>query len=469
MLLAAMLISAPATSVRAQQSDAVQPTQSASGPAQEQPEDKTDQGLTTIFPHSETSRWWISGQANVIFQAHPGFTAKYSGPHSLDSTAELATSSVTTLYTGYEFSSSLELLFDVEGVQGGGISDALGLAGFTNLDVVRNPSLGLTPYIARALVHKVIALSHASEANERNPIVSIFTKLPERRLEFRVGKFSAADYFDVNSAGSDSHLQFMNWVADNNGSYDYAADTRGYTFGAIAEYQDRGWGLRFGEMLMPKVANGPDLDANLARARSENVELELRPELRKKRQTVMRFLSYVNHANMGSYREANQAFLAGVDATPDITAHRKQGRIKYGFGFNFEQELTDNTRIFGRAGWDEGQNESFAYTEVNQSLEVGGDWRPRRLHRQQDKVGLALMTQGISRVHQQYLALGGQGFLLGDGRLNYAREDIVEGYYTAQIRHGMYAGPDLQWIAHPGYNQDRGPITVLSLRLHLEF
>lgn len=434
----------------------------------EQQEQQPDQAPTTLFPHSDSARWWISGQANVIFQAHPSFHAPYSGSNSLNARHENATSSVTTLYTGYELNGTTEVLFDVEAVQGGGISDALGLAGFTNLDVVRNPQLGLTPYIARALVHKVIALSDKTEKNDRNPVTSILTALPERRLEIRAGKFSTADYFDLNSAGSDSHLQFLNWVADNNGSYDYAADTRGYTFGATIEYEDKSWGLRFGEMLMPKVANGPNLDADLARARSENIELELRPELLKQHKSVLRFLSYVNHANMGSYREAIQAFLAGMDSVPEIERHRRQGRIKYGFGFNFEQELTGATRVFARTGWDEGQNESFAYTEVNQSLELGGDWRLQRFGRYQDKVGLAFMTDGISRAHQLFLTLGGRGFLLGDGRLNYAREDILEGYYTAQLRRGVYVGPDLQWIAHPGYNKDRGPVAVFSLRLHLE-
>src|SRR5262249_33651173 len=186
---------------------------------------------------------------------------------------------------------------------------ALGLAGVTNLDAVRNPTLGIAPYIARAVVHKVFALSSEEEDQQRYPTSSILTKMPVRRLEFRAGRMSLADFFDVNPVGSDSHLQFLNWTADNNGSYDYAADTRGYTLAAIVEYEDRNWGLRFAEGLMPKVANGPDLDFNLARARSENVELELRPVFVKDRKTVLLFLSYVNHANMGSYRQAVQAFL----------------------------------------------------------------------------------------------------------------------------------------------------------------
>jgi high affinity Mn2+ porin len=435
--------------------------------AQTEADDQQESAATTVFPHSETARWWISGQVNVVFQWHPSFHALYSGPNSLNARHEHAASRVLTLYTGYQLSQRTEALFDLESAGGKGLSNALGLAGFTNVDVVRNPTLGSKPYVARAMLHHVFALSAKEEKAERAPM-SLARKQPERRLELRAGKMSVADYFDVNSAGSDSHLQFLNWTAVNNGGYDYAADTRGYTVAAMVEYQERGWGLRFAEALMPKVANGPKLDYNLARARSENIELELRPELLEKRHTVIRLLSYVNHANMGSYREAVQAFLAGVDPVPDVTAHRRQGRIKYGFGFNFEQELTGDFRVFGRWGWNEGHHESFAYTEVNLGAEAGADFRLRALGRPEDKLGAVFISNGISRDHQLYLRLGGLGFLLGDGRLTYAREDIVESYYNARLWRGLYLAPNLQWIVHPGYNQDRGPVLAPGLRLHLE-
>ena len=422
---------------------------------------------TTVFPHSEAARWWVSGQINVVFQAHPNFHALYSGPNSLSARAEHATSRVLTLYTGYQLSRHTEALFDLESAGGRGISDALGMAGFTNVDVVRNPTLGSKPYVARAILHHVFALGGKDEEEERTP-TSLLTKLPERRFELRAGKMSLADYFDVNSAGSDSHLQFLNWTAVNNGAYDYAADTRGYTFAAMAELDSHTWSARFAEALMPKLANGPKLDFNLARARSENIELEFRPELQKGKKTAIRLLSFVNHANMGSYREAVEAFLAGIDPQPDITAHRKQSRIKYGFGFNAEQEITKTVRAFGRLGWNEGQNESFAYTEVDQAIEVGSDWRLDHWHRSNDKLGLAFISNGISRRHQLYLALGGNGFLLGDGRLTYGREDILETYYNAHLWRGVYISPELQWATHPGYNKDRGPVVVPGLRLHVE-
>src|SRR5262249_23987909 len=170
---------------------------------------------------------------------------------------------------------------------------ALGLAGFTNIDVVRNPELGPAPYLARAMLRQIIPLSKKKVEAERGPF-ALATSVPERRLELRFGKFGAADFFDQNSAGSDSHYQFLNWTADNNGAYDYAADTRGYTVGAILEYDDRNWSFRFGEMLMPKIANGIDLQWNLGRARAENYELELRPHLFGQKSTV-RLLSFVNH------------------------------------------------------------------------------------------------------------------------------------------------------------------------------
>ena len=445
---------------------AVAPQQSPS--ATPTPPEETSDQPPTMFPHSQTAPWWVSGQINIIFQGHPPFHAPYTGPNSLTPEGQAVTSQVVTLYTAYAFNPRTEVLFDVESASGHGISEALGLAGFTNLDVVRNPQLGIAPYIARAAIHKVFALSKEEEPQERNPTNSILTSMPVRRFEVRFGKMSLADLFDVNPVGSDSHLQFLNWTADNNGSYDYAADTRGYTFAAILEYEDRNWGIRFGEGLMPKVANGPDLDANIARARSENTEVEWRPQFVKDRRTVFLFLSYVNHANMGSYRQAVDAFLAGHTPTPDIVATRKQGRIKYGFGFNFEHEITTTLRAFGRLGWNEGQNESFAYTEVNQSFSIGGDWRADRWHRKWDKLGVVFMSNAISSAHQKYLALGGLGFLLGDGRLTYGRENIVETYYNAHLWRGIYISPNMQYIVNPGYNRDRGPVVVGAIRLHLE-
>jgi len=256
---------------------------------------------------------------------------------------------------------------------------------------------------------------------------------------------------------------------DNNGAYDYAADTRGYTFAAMAEYDDRAWSVRFAEALMPKVANGINLDFDVARARSENAEFELRRNFLPRRAGVVRVLTYVNHADMGSYREAINAYLAGTDPVPDVTRHRQQGRIKYGFGGNFEQALTGWLTAFGRWGWDEGANESFAYTEVNGTIQLGAGASGSLWRRKQDRAGAVFITNGISGDHQRYLALGGLGFLLGDGGLRYGRENIVETYYTAHLWRGVFVSVDLQHINNPGYNRDRGPVLVPGFRTHFDF
>jgi high affinity Mn2+ porin len=172
---------------------------------------------------------------------------------------------------------------------------------------------------------------------------------------------------------------------------------------------------------------------------------------------------------MGSYREAIDNFRAGLTPVPDITAHRLQTTIKYGFGANFEQPFSDWLGIFGRWGWNEGQHESYAYTEVDQTVELGLGASGARWNRRFDRAGLAFVSNGISRDHQQYLALGGLGFLLGDGRLNYGRENIIETYYTLHLWRGVYPSFGIQYVANPGYNSDRGPVLVPTLRLHLEF
>jgi len=427
-----------------------------------------DDPLPTMIPHMEADRVWLSGQANFIFQTHPPFHAAYSGKNSLDPNYEKATSRVLTLYTGLRLNDSTEFLLDIEEAGGAALSTGLGLAGNTDLDIVRNPSLSKAPYLARGIIHKVFALSDDKVENERN-FLSLFKELPRRRLEVRFGKFSMVDFFDQNSVGSDTHFQFANWTVDNNGAYDYAADTRGYTVGATADYEDRNCGFRFAEALMPKVANGIDLVWKPWQAHAENFEYELRHGVIPRRSGVIRVLAFTNYANMGIYRDAVAQFQKGLVPRPDITNHPWHITRKYGFGINLEQSLTHNLTAFGRFGWDNGKTESFAYTEVDQTYAGGLGANGSLWHRRYDRAGMAFVTNGICKDHQIYLADGGLGFLLGDGALRYGREKAVETYYTAHLWRGIYIAPGIQHINNPGYNRDRGPVTVPTLRLHTEF
>jgi hypothetical protein len=434
--------------------------------------------VVAMAPHPEDSIYWISGQANIIFQGRLPFHSAYQGTNSFRNSAEYKTSMVGTLYTALRRNRSIryntDFIFDLEAAGGRGLSEALGLAGFTNLDVVRNPNLGSTPYVARYEIHQVVGLSEKTTSQEAG-FFGLATSVPLRRVEFRIGKMTLPDFFDINGPGSDSHLQFMNWTIDNNGAWDYAADTRGYTVGGMAEFDDRIWSVRYGLFAMPTVANGIDMDWAFSRAHGQNGEFELRHSFVRNHKGVTRLLFYANRAHMGTYREANEDFLNGTDTAlygitvPDITRHEHFGALKYGSGYNTEQELTENLRVFGRFGWNEGQHESYAYTEVDQTVLAGADYFGSRWHRPVDKIGFAVVSNAIKADHQEYLKLGGLGFILGDGNLNYGRENIVESYYNWHAWRGVFYSLDVQHVDNPGYNRDRGSAWVGSVRAHVDF
>ncbi len=431
----------------------------------------------TLFLHPESARYLLAGQANIVFQAHAPFHSPYEGSNSLVARGEYKTSLVGTVYAGYQLRkdprSATEVIANLESAGGRGISQALGLAGFTNLDVVRNPNLGSVPYLARLQVHQTLGLSAALVDVDRTQF-SLAQKASTRRIDLRLGKLSLPDFFDVNSIGTDSHLQFLNWTADNNGAWDYAADTRGYTYAGILEYTDHAWTARYALAAMPTVQNGIDLDWAFHRASGQNVEVEHRgsilgPLLAPERKGSIRLLSFVNHAHMGLYRDANRAFLAGQGDAPDITRNAPLSSVKYGFGVNLEQELTTTFRLYARLGWNEGEHQSFAYTEVDQSIAFGGDLSGKHWSRPDNKLGVTFISNAIKRDHQAYLRLGGKGFLLGDGNLSYAREDVLESYYNLHAWRGLYYALDAQFIEHPGYNQARGPVLVETVRMHVDF
>jgi len=445
---------------------------SLAAPEPKQGEQEPAPAVVTMIPHPDRNIWWISGQANIIYQGRLPFHSTYEGTNTFRNSAEYKTSMIGTLYTAIRRSRSIryntDFIFNLESAGGRGLSEALGLAGFTNIDVVRNPNLGSTPYAARYEIHQTIGLSEQTTEQDVNQF-ALAPAVPVRRIEIRVGKLTLPDFFDLNSIGSDSHLQFMNWTTNNNGAWDYAADTRGYTTGGIAEYDDKSWSIRYGIFAMPVVANGIDLDWAFSRAHGQNGELELRRSIIKDQKGVTRILFFANRAHMGTYREANDAYLEGRDATPVISNHAHFGALKYGFGYNMEQAITGTLRVYARFGWNEGQHESYAYTEVDQTASGGVDYAGTRWRRPADKVAIAFVSNAIKSDHQEYLKLGGLGFILGDGNLNYGRENIVESYYNWHAWRGLFYALDVQHINNPGYNRDRGPAWVGSVRAHVDF
>jgi hypothetical protein len=343
------------------------------------------------------------------------------------------------------------------------------MGGFTDLDAVRDPKLGPTPYLSRVMFHQVFALAPEKDEADRGPL-STFSGLAKKRIELRIGKFGITDFFDTNAVGGDTHLQFMNYTIDQNGAYDFTADARGYTWGAMAEFQSPRWGLRSALALMTGPQNGGPLVWNLHEANTSNTEFEWHHgPVPSKLPGIIRLLGWVNHANMGTYQYAIDQYLAGKTPVPDISVHPRQVTAKYGFGLNMEQNVTSSITVSGRFGWNNGKTETWSFTEVDQTASLavilpGQIWR-----RKNDRAGAAFASNGLSAVHARYLELGGLGFELGDGGLHYGRENLVESFYTAHLWRGVSLGPDLQYIVNPGYNQARGPVLVPSFRTHVEF
>ena len=283
----------------------------------------------------------------------------------------------------------------------------------------------------------------------------------------KIGLMAATDDFDLNRYANNTRTQFMNWGLINNTAWDFAADTRGYDYGFVVALVEPSWRLAFGSYQMPTMANGNTFDGHIQQARGDNLELTLKPN---QQGTVLRFLAYRNLARMGDYAEAI-AIGNATSTTPDIAADDRLGRSKYGFGLNMEQPLADEgeTGAFARIGWNDGHTEDFAFTEVDRHLSTGVQMSGIHWGRTDDRLGIGYAWHGLSPEHRDYLAAGGIGFMLGDGKLNYGLEQILETYYRVQL--GQYAqlSPDFQYIQNPGYNRDRGPVEVYSLRLRLSY
>jgi high affinity Mn2+ porin len=427
-----------------------------------------DESPTTMFPHLPDGRFWFSGQTNIVDQMHPRFSALYSGPDSFQTGPENAAGQITTLYTGMRITRSSEVLLDFEAAAGLGLSGALGISGFTNLDAVRDATLSDAPYLSHVMYHQVFALGREKTDGSRGPL-STFARLPAHRMEVRAGRFGMTDFFDTNSVGSDSHLQFLNWSVDQNGAYDFTGDARGYTWGVLVEYQHPKWGARFAEALLPGPRNGGPLVWNLRKANTSNAEVELHHGVLRKKDGVIRLLGYLNHGNMGVYHEANERYLQGSGTQPDIGNHPFRVTSKSGFGINVEQAVTANVTLYTRFGWNDGKTESWVFTEIDHVGSGGVGVSGKLWKRNNDRTGAAFAVNGISKEHARYLALGGLGFVLGDAGLQYALEKEFEAYYTAHVWRGLYVGPDVQYVIDPGYNRSRGPVVVPSFRVHTEF
>ncbi len=416
----------------------------------------------------------VGAQYTFVDQKQTALTSPYQGKLSLIPDGDRQVSNTLGFYGGWAPLSWLQLYLDTEKFMGAAVSNATGVGNLTNGDVVHAGSGGLKKqfYIARSYVRLMLPLgtrlARAERGQDQIPGTEAAT-----RIELKAGRLAINDDLDKNRYANATRTQFMNASLWQNTAWDFAANTRGFSDGMILSYISPAWALRYAIFQMPTQANGQEL-ATLRRARGENLELTLSPE---RIPTIVRLLMFRNIADMGDYREATAA-AAGTGAVPSISSTRREGRHKYGFGLNAEQPLADggDTGLFMRIGWNDAATEDFAFTEVDRDVSFGGQLSGAHWRRGDDRLGVGLSASGLSDAHRDYLAAGGSGFTLGDGRLNYAHEQILELYYRAQWSWTVFTAPirlqvspDFQYMQNPGFNRDRGPVRFYAVRLHLEY
>jgi len=418
--------------------------------------------------NEKAEQQWYSAhaQGTVVTQGHNHFRSPYIGPNSLLPDEHSATSITGTLFLDARLwecdGNPGELVFNPEIAGGRGFSMASGIAGFPNGEITRVGITDPTPYIARLYLRQTIGLGGEQENVEDSPN-QIAGKRDVDRITFTVGKFSATDLADDNSYSHDPRTQFLPWPIMYNGAWDYPANVRGYTNGIGIDFNRKNWALRFGIFQEPRFANSAPLDPHILKANGQVLEWEGRYTLYE-HPGKLRLLAYLNRAHMGKYGEALQE----MPLNPDVTLTRAY-RIKYGFGLNWEQELTKQLGLFSRLGWDDGHTESWAFTAIDRLFDVGLLLKGRRWCRPNDTVGLALGINGLEGTHRNYLAAGGLDFIIGDGALNYGPEEILEAFYNLEVHKGINVTLDFQEVNHPGFNRDRGPVSITSLRVHFEF
>jgi high affinity Mn2+ porin len=411
-----------------------------------------------------TGNFSVHFQQTVINQLHPGFQASYTGPNSLHTEYESETSLTTTLFLGMRLAKSLELYFDPEVSGGSGISGAVGLAGFSNGETFRigDPKPALYP--ARYFLKYTSDLGHVADDVVEDAPNQLAGKRSSECFTLILGKFGIADYFDNNEYSHDPRQQFLNWALMNSGAWDYPADTRGYTAGLIAIYTTPVYTLQFSAVLVPVRANGLLMDSRIGKAHGLALEYDRRYHL-SEQPGEAGVLIFYNKARMGSYSETLETPSEGMD----IVNSRRYSREKYGFALSVSQQLTDNSGCFLRASWNDGKTETWVFTEIDHSLALGYVARHLLTPRIGDEAGISEVINGISSDHRDYLANGGMGFMIGDGRLNYANECITEMYYKIPVNSFISLSVDYQFVQNPAYNRDRGPVNIFGVRVHTEF
>lgn len=435
----------------------------ASAPLQSSLWDQT-KSMFAVGQSPEAAHWIANFQSTYITAQHPAFRSPYSGPHSLNPNADHAYTFTGTAFLGWRPFTGTEFYIDPEISQGVPFSNLTGLAAEPNGEAQKAAGAHPKLYRARLFLRQTFDLGGEAQhiAADKNQFA---TTVKSRRLVFTVGNFATNDIFDGNAYSHDPRTQFMNWTIMDYGAWDFAADARGFSRGGVAELYWDNWAFRAGRMLMPEESNGEKLNVHIADYHGDNYEIEHAHTLFGQPGKI-RVLAYRNVANMGTYSAAVAWGLAN-GVTPDLAAVRSR-QSKLGHGISLEQAITDNVGMFARFSADDGEGEEYAWTEANRSTSGGFLVKNVWMNRPDDTYGIGYVRDELSSAHRQYLALGGLGFFLGDGKLNYRPEEVLEVFYNMKVAKRLWVSPDYQHIANPGYNADRGPVDYFGVRMHTE-
>ncbi len=425
-------------------------------------EDKPDEPIDPTKGQKE----WISFhfQTTAATQYHPSFFAKYSGKNSLSPNDETASAFVSTLYADMRLWPGAELLVNPELSGGLGLSHTLGVAAFPSAIVYRVGDPAPAIYLARLAISQTIGLGGGKIVNDGGPN-ELAGKRDKNQLAITVGRLSVTDVFDGNRWAHDASERFFNWALFASGAWDYPADTRGYTWGALGDLAIDWWSIRAGAALEPKYANLLPMDTRIDKSIGLMWEAEARYKIGK-RPGAVSLLGFLNFARMGSYADVlkNPALYDN-----NVANTRKDGRAKYGFALSFEQQITHGLGTFIRMSINDGQSETWAFAEIDRSIAFGAVQDGELWKRPKDEMGIAMVINGLSPWHRDYLAGGCVGFMLGDGKLNYGSEIVTDIYYRLELNDQICFSAIYQPIVNPGYNQDRGPVHVFSIRAHVAF
>jgi high affinity Mn2+ porin len=424
--------------------------------------------------------WSLHGQNTAIAQFRPAIHSPYSGINSLRSAGEVKETLSLDVLLGARVWNGAEVHVDGLMWQGFGLSDARGIDGFPNGEAFRLGTHVPNGAISRLFLRQTLGLGGEEETVIEGPL-QLQGSRDISRITVTVGRFSAKDIFDTNAYANDPRTQFMNWSLMANAAWDYPADSLGYITGLAAELNQPGWALRYGFFQMPSISNGLSWENRFLKwpydpsaangafldAWGMVVEVERR-HLWNTHPGTVRLLTFLNRANMGSYQEAAEiARFSGLPA--DIVATRDY-RHKYGFGLNVEQELARNVGVFSRLGWNDGNNESWVFCDVDRTATAGLSIAGESWNRPNDRIGFAGILNGISDTHQDFFAAGGVGILAGDGTLSYGWEQILEAYYDLSAWKTVHLTVDYQFVNRPAFNRARGPVPAIgAIRLHWEF